>query len=326
MTPKTKKICLLIAGGTILSEKDQAKVEKNSDIQTWLEKMPELSIVAEIEPVFIIGENNDFSGKELWQKIIKEIYERLDSFAGFIVTSRVNNIIYNALAVSFAMVNLNKTVIFTGSQLPVINKESILLKKTFGGLGIKANLINAIQIATMELPVVGLMFGNSFIRAVKAVRSTVYALNIFSSVDNTYLAKIDFGISPQEKVKLPTSKPELKNNFASEVLVIKYYPGFNLDLIKDSLKQSKGLFIEGLAIQTLNKKFIEDLKSLKIPVVVYNNFFIEDLKTKNIIEVSKMTKETALVKFMWVLGQTKDLVKIKELMLEERCAEFIHHK
>ena len=93
MVRKTKKICLLIAGGTILSEKDLSSIEKESDINEWLAKMPELTIMASIEPVFISGEKESSHGVEFWQKIIMEIYNRLNSSDGFIITNKVNDIL-----------------------------------------------------------------------------------------------------------------------------------------------------------------------------------------------------------------------------------------
>ena len=129
--------------------------------------------------------------------------------------------------------------------MPILEKGLVeSKKKTFGGLGVKANLINAVQIATMDIPAVGLMFGNRCLRAVKAQRSAVYSLNIFTSADDTYLAKIDFGISPSEKVQLPTHESILKNSFEQNVSLVKYYPGMSFDILKESSGDSKGLIIE----------------------------------------------------------------------------------
>ena len=44
MRVKNKKICLLLAGGTILSEKDKESVKKKEDIAGWVARMPELLI------------------------------------------------------------------------------------------------------------------------------------------------------------------------------------------------------------------------------------------------------------------------------------------
>lgn len=327
MKIKNKKICLLVAGGTVLSEKDLSAVETGSDLGNWLLKMPELSIMADVEPVFICGEKSPFKGIELWQKIAGEIYSRLNQSAGFIVTSSVNDVLYNALAASFAIENINKPIIFTGSQLPIINKELIEKKrKVFGGLGIKANLINAVQIATMDIPAVGIMFGNRCIRAVRAQRSAIYSLNVFTSVDDSYLAKIDFGVSPAEKNQPSAQKPILKDKFEQNVFLIKYFSGMSFDTLKSLLETSRGLVIEGSPIEGFAKEFLNGLKKLKIPVVVYNNFFVQKLRAENIIEISNMTLETTLIKFMWALGQSGNVFEIRELMYEQFCNEFIKHK
>jgi L-asparaginase len=326
MKSKNKKICIIFAGGTMLSEKDPLAVNQAGDINGWLKKMPEIEIMAEIEPIFLIGEGYQASGKEFWQKINNLIQSRYDDFMGFIVINRVSDILFNALAASFAFNHLNKPIIFTGSQLPVVDKSLIDVKrKSFGGLGIKANLINAVQIATMDFPVVGLMFGNAFLRATKAVRSAIYSLNIFTSADNKYLAKIDFGISPQIKLSRPEKNPEFINDFEDKVLYVKYQPGLTFEDYKETAGKVKGLVIESLPVEPFSEEFKNELNRIKIPVVVYNKYYVPDLAINNVITVRQMTKETALIKFMWALGQTDDVKKIREIMNQEYAGEFINN-
>ena len=321
---KNKKICLLLAGGTILSEKDKESVKKKEDIAGWVARMPELLIMGELEPVFVYGEEEAPSGKELWQKLAQEIFFRLNNYDGFIITSRVDEILFTAISASFAITNLNKPVVFTGSQLPLVDKELVSnKKKSFGGLGVKSNLINAVQVATMDFPAVGLMFGNSFLRAVKARRSAVYDLNIFASVDGKYLAKIDFGISPQERVEKPAGQPFLRDKFDDNIAQIKYFPGFKMSKMKMDFSKAHGLLVGSLPIEPFSNEFLKELTGLKMPVVVHNRFYVPRLNRNNIIEMSNISKEAALVKFMWALGQTNDIAQIRSMMLNQSCGEFI---
>ena len=68
---------------------------------------------------------------------------------------------------------------------------------------------------------------------------------------------------------------------------------------------------------------MQGLKKIKELVLIYNRFYVPRLKADNLIEIFDLTKETALVKFIWALGQSKDLNEIRSLMLNEQVGEFI---
>lgn len=321
MKPKNKKICLLFSGGTTLSEKDieRSSVRKEEDIKEWLEQVPEITIMADIEPVFICGEEQGLKGKVLWQKVSEVIYEKANKADGFVVVVSLESVINLGIALSFALQNLNKAVILTGSQ---ITKDSIKFpdwpekkKKSYGGLGVKANLINAVQAVNLGLPTKALMFGNRIISPVKARRIQALGLNLFESVDGKYLGKIDFGISLTERFKARESKVELKNQFENNIQIIEYFPGID---INKSINSSKGIIIRNLSdLSEFN------IKDNKVPVLVHNPYLISQQNhSGNIIVANKMTWETAVIKFMWALGQGSDP---REVMQLEHCNEFINH-
>ena len=319
-----KKICLMLAGGTIIAENENFFVEKANDMPIWLEKMPELLIMAHFELVYMGGEKSHEYGPKFWQRLAKEIFDRRDDYNGFIVTNSPQDAVYNSIAMSFALKSIDKPVIFTGSQLPVINKDLVDVKNLpVSGLGVKANLINAVQVATTNFGGVGLIFGNRCINPVKAVRENVYSFNIFSSVDNSSLAKIDFGVSLLESVPQVDRQPELKNNFAEDILSVKYYSGMDFKIFAKAADNYSGVMIESLPLKPFEENFVQGLKKIKKPVLIYNRFYVPPLKADNLIEIFDLTKETALVKFIWALGQSKNFNEIRSLMLNEQAGEFI---
>jgi len=321
MTPKNKKICLLLAGGTAITEKDisGSSVNKKEDIEKWLDKLPEITLMAQIEPVFICA-HGKLKGVSLWQKLSQQIYERKDKVDGFVIVLDIESVLYSGIALSLALENFSKPIILTGSQ---ITKQALKLSdwqtkksKAYGGLGIKANLINAVQIATMDLPATALMFGNRIVRAVKARRSQVLGLNIFESVDDKYLGRIDFGISLTEKFKQFQGSVKLKNNFETKIKSFEYFPGMDLKELND--EKVKGKIIRGLPNLSLLDSYQE-----KSPVVVHNRFLISAPKSDNVFLVNNMTWETTLVKFMWVLGQSTNSEEIGKSLNTDYCKEFI---
>ncbi len=56
---------------------------------------------------------------EVWQKIAMTIAENYKNYDGFVVLHGTDTMSYSASALSFMLENLQKPVIFTGSQLPI---------------------------------------------------------------------------------------------------------------------------------------------------------------------------------------------------------------
>lgn len=324
MKLKNKKVCLLLAGGTSLSETDRNAINSEEDVAGWLNKLPELNIMGEVHPVFICGEENHPRGPELWQRLSDEVFKRYHDFDGFIIINSPHDMLYNSIALSFAFKNLNKPVVFTGSPLGAVNKYMAEVKKfSLSGLGIRANLINAVQIATMPFGAVGIIFGKFCLRSVRAQRTELGSLNIFTGVDDSYLAKIDFSFSMFEPFFPPTKPLELKNKFAPKVLAMDYYPGLDFDQFTDALKGADGALLKCVPLEPFDKQFLAKLKKLALPVLVYNRFFVPPLNSDNLFEVFNLTKDTALVKFMWAIGQSADWQDIRQLMVNEQCHEFL---
>ena len=172
----------------------------------------------------------------------------------------------------------------------------------------------------------GLLFGNRCLWPAKTRQAAVYSLNVFESVDESYLAKVDFGISPAEKINPPQKKPVLKNQFEEKVLALKYYPGMEAGGLKQLAVGYRGLFIESLALEPFSQEFLKGLADAKMPVVVFNRFYVPPFNQENLIEIFNLTKETALVKFMWALGQTRETSEVRNIMFNEYCGEFIKHR
>ncbi len=197
MVKKNRKITLLLAGGTVLIDKNKRLLTVNSeaDIAPWLEQMPELNLFGEIEPVFVAGED-DVLNFGHYEKMAQAIIERLEQSNAFVVVSRTDQLLLAANALSFLLQNIKKTIIFTAatkSGTGLQDKKNILSKKN--DFGLRSNLINAFQVAEYPLPSPAIMFGTRLIAAVKAAPDYNSEINIFLSQDNNYWGRVDFGIS-----------------------------------------------------------------------------------------------------------------------------------
>jgi len=330
MNKYRKKICLLFCGGSALAKGGKSfEVKKAVDINSWLMNFEELSIMADIEPVFIFGGKSANVSAQEWIKLSNQIKKRIKKTDGFVILHDPQTMAYTASALSFAFQNLNKPIVLTGSPLASSSLTKVKdIYSEFKGLGIKANLLNAIQVASSGLNKVAILFGSRLIAGVQAVSAEPPGLNYFDSYSNQYLGRVDFGISLTQKTKKITSALKIKNSFDTKVSVFDYHPGVDVSLITNINKQKvHGLIIRLHHQNILPDNFITALKSLKkhkIPVVIYEaGSDIKTVKTAGFILANNMSLAATLVKLMWLLAQSKDLTKIKKLMNKNMVGEII---
>lgn len=323
---RKKKIFLLVAGGTCILDNQGHILVVNSkgDISNWLSLMPELNILADIEPIFVSGEDETIS-PQVWQNISKFIKDREKQADGFVVVSKIDQLINTSLALNFLLQNFKKSIILTSSQVSgssFIDKKEIIsrLKSKHGGLGLRTNLINAIQMASEAIPEPAILFGARLIAATKAQHSLSNEINNFVSIDNNYLAKIDFGINLKSGLKYSTKQTETYKNISAKVLVIEDVPGTEWHFSKDDLAKYDGLFIKVSPFQDLEKAKKDMINNWQIPTVVYN--LQSSSPVKGAVSLSDCTFNAALMKTIWALSNKKELPNFEDVMKRNIIGEF----
>jgi glutamyl-tRNA(Gln) amidotransferase subunit D len=123
---------------------------------------------------------------------------------------------------------------------------------------------------------------------------------------------------------------EIYPYFEEKVTLIYYYPNMQPDII-DSLVESgyKGIVIAGTGLGHVNKPLYPAIeRAIKRGVAIYMtvqtlwgyvHMFVydtgRDLMNKGIIPAENMLPEVAYIKLGWALGQTDDLDKVRQIML-----------
>ncbi len=118
--------------------------------------------------------------------------------------------------------------------------------------------------------------------------------------------------------------------FEERVSLLYYYPNMHPDII-DSLvdKGYRGIVIAGTGLGHVNKPVYPAIeRAIKAGVCIYMtvqtlwgyvHMFVydtgRDLMSKGIIPAQNMLPEVAYIKLGWALGQTRDLEKVREIML-----------
>jgi glutamyl-tRNA(Gln) amidotransferase subunit D len=126
-----------------------------------------------------------------------------------------------------------------------------------------------------------------------------------------------------------SNKLTLKPRFSDRVALLKFYPGIDPAVLDWLVKKDyKGIILEGTGLGHISMKSFEAVyTAVKKNVVVAMtsqclwgriNMNVydagRDLLARGVISLEDMLPETALVKLMWILGQTNNVDEAKKLL------------
>jgi len=118
--------------------------------------------------------------------------------------------------------------------------------------------------------------------------------------------------------------------------MLKFHPGFNPEMISSAVSNgARGIVLEGTGLGHVSKYCYHAIKKAlkqEVPIFMTSqtiwgrvdmNVYVtgRDLLNIGVTPLEDMISETALVKLMWVLGQTRSPDKIRELMLQTVAGE-----
>lgn len=256
---------------------------------------------------------------EYWVKIAEIIESRYHAIDGFVVLTGTDTMSYTASAMSFMLENLNKPVIFTGSQLPIGDLRT----------DAKENLITAIQIAatqeneSVKIREVGLYFEYKLYRANRTSKVSAEQFEAFESPNYPHLCVSGVHLNFNDQwINSVDNKMDLvvRKNFDSNIVILKLFPGISQGVVEHVLN-FPGL--EGVILETYGAGnapsapwFINCLKSTldrKIPVInvtqctggsVMMGHYESSVQLKEIgiINGKDITTESALAKLKYLNG------------------------
>ena len=345
--PDLPSVSILSVGGTISSKIDYRTggVYADYTAEDFVEMMPELSEIANLKAKKIMSVMSEDMNSTDWLKIAKEIEKELNSGTdGVVITQGTDTFHFSTAALSFLLKDLTKPVVFTAAQRSIDRGSSDAFMNLFCAITAAAKLDAA--------EVMGCMHGTLnddyclLIRGTKVRKMHTSRRDAFRPINDMPIARIfqDGKIEVLNKnyKKRNQEKTKAENKFEEKVALIAIYPGMDPKIIDFYIKEGyKGIVLAATAlghVPTTKEKYslLKNLKKAtdkKIPVIiatqtiygrvhpyVYTNLRKLSIQL-NCIFAEDMLVETAYVKLGYVLGQTKDLEKIKQLMLTNIAGE-----
>lgn len=320
---KIPNILLIYTGGTIGMVKEyKTNVLKAFNFNNIKEKIPELNLLDCIIQTVSFKEPIDSSNMspKYWVKIAEIIENHYDEIDGFVILSGTDTMSYTASALSFMFENLNKPVIFTGSQLPIGDLRT----------DAKENLITAIQIAATrdgDLPKIGevcLYFEYKLYRANRTTKISAEQFEAFNSPNFPELGESGVHLNFNNRVLKKVNKNKklvVRKNFEANIVILKLFPGISEQVVKSILEIEN---LQGVVLETYgggNAPTLNWFLNL-IQKAIDKNIFIVNvsqcisgsvllghyetsskLKQMGIVDGKDITTESAVAKLIYLIGE-----------------------
>ena len=239
-----KKILLLTTGGTIASLPGGEGLEPmRSDVME--RELQQLRTYYDITVRDVMCLDSSNIRPEEWQLIAREVFEQRHGFDGIVVSHGTDTMAYTASAVTFMLPNIDKPVVFTGSQLPLADMLS-------DG---PDNLRTAFAMAASGCSGVFLAFDRKVMLGCRAVKVRASGFSAFESVNARYAGRVsNLGlVLDREVLPAPKGEPQLRSDVSRNVFLLKLTPGLN-PAVFDMLAAMgyRGIVVEAFGLGGIN--------------------------------------------------------------------------
>lgn len=317
-----KKLLLLATGGTIASVEGKEGLVPGMGPEELLRFAQHDTRDVSVTCKIIMNRDSTNMQPENWIVIAEAIMNNYHNYDGFVITHGTDTLAYTSAALSYMLQGLQKPVVITGSQVPISFKQT----------DAKRNVKDSIRFATENIGGVFVVFDGRVIIGTRAVKIRTKSYDAFQSINHPYVAT--FNGNSIEYIWKPSSAKgslNLDTSLCPDVFLLKLHPGTKPEIFDFIKNNYRGVIIEsfgngGLPFEGRNLlPKIEELVKENVAVIISTQCLEEGqdlyryevgrkVAQFNIILSADMNTEAIVAKLMWVLGKTKDLMEVKQLM------------
>ncbi|KAI8871106.1 asparaginase-domain-containing protein [Ramicandelaber brevisporus] len=248
-----------------------------------------------------------------WVKIATDIEKFYSLFDAFIILHGTDTMAYTASALSFMLENLGKTVIITGSQVPISEVRNDAAENLLGALTIAGHFV---------IPEVSLYFGQRLYRGNRVSKISAVDFEAFDSPNLPPLVSVGININVNWPIVWRPSviaKFRAQKQMDPNVAILRLFPGITAEAIRAFMSPP----IRGVVLETYGAgnapntrpDFLQALDDARARGVVVVNVTqcskgtVSDayatgkaLARVGVVPGRDMTSECALAKLSYLLG------------------------
>jgi L-asparaginase len=218
-----KNVLILHTGGTLgMSSRRPAALAPDTYAQEILSRVPELAALAAVETRILCNLDSSDVGPDEWSALADEIAAARAGHDGVVVIHGTDTMAYTAAALSFALAGLDRPVVLTGSQRPLGEIRS----------DARRNLVDAVDLATRDIPEVGVCFDGRLLRGNRATKGDAWSYTAFASPNCAPLARLGLDVEIAPHVRRPRAPFAVDGRFDPRVAVCFVTPGMEPRLLE----------------------------------------------------------------------------------------------
>ncbi len=320
-----KHILLLGTGGTIACKRGDNGLTPLLTGDELLSYVPAAREFCHVDAIQVLNIDSTNIHPKHWLMLSQVLEKNYDNYDGFVICHGTDTMAYTAAAMSYLVQHSSKPIVITGAQKPI----------DLDVTDARTNLLDSLRFASCDRAHgVSIVFDGKVIAGTRGKKERTKSYNAFSSINFPYLAVIQeehilFYIDDKWQDK---ETVRFYHDLDSHVALLKLIPSMGSSVLDYLAEHHDAVVIESFGVGGLPsydsgdfyssiEKWISQGKVIVMTTQVTqegSNMSVYEVgqKIKNafgLIESYDMTLEATVTKLMWILGQTREPDRIREL-------------